>query len=112
MLRPGRFNRVIYVPPPTKTGRLETFKIHTKTMPIAKDVDLEKLAEITGGYTGADIEAICREAAMVAARENREAEEVNAKNFEEALKTVLPSLTKETQHKYQETAESLKKMIA
>ena len=90
----------------------EILKIHTKSMPLAKDVSLEKLAEITEGYTGADIEAVCREAAMFAARENRDAKEVNAKHFEEALKKVTSSLTKERQERYEETADNLKRMIA
>ena len=112
LLRPGRFDRVIYVSPPDEVGRLEIFKIHTKNMPLAKDVNLEKLAEISKGYTGADIEAVCREAAMVAARENQEASEVGAKHFERALKVVLPSLTAEGQEKYKNTADNLKRLIA
>lgn len=112
LLRPGRFDRVIYVPPPDKVGRLEIFKIHTRSMPLTKDVSLEKLAEITEGYTGADIEAVCREAAMFAAREDKDAKEVKAKHFDESLKTVSPSLTKERQERYEETADNLKRMIA
>jgi transitional endoplasmic reticulum ATPase len=112
LLRPGRFDRVIYVSPPNKVGRLEIFKIHAKAMPLAKDVNLEKLSELTEGYTGADIEAVCREAAMVAAREDREAKEVKAKHFEEALKTVTPSLTKEGMAKFEKTADDLRRMIA
>ena len=112
LLRPGRFDRIIYVPPPDKTGRLEIFKIHTRNMPLATDVSIDRLAEITEGYTGADIEAVCREAAMFAAREDRNAKEVKNKHFEEALKTVSPTLTKERQEKYEETADNLKRMIA
>lgn len=112
LLRPGRFDRVIYVPPPDKTGRLEIFKIHTKNMPLAKDVNIERLAENTEGYTGADVEAICREAAMFAAREDREVKEVKAKHFEEALNVVLPSLTKEGLARYEKTADNLRRMIA
>jgi transitional endoplasmic reticulum ATPase len=81
-------------------------------MPLAKDVNLEKLSELTEGYTGADIEAVCREAAMVAAREDRETKEVKAKHFEEALKAVTPSLTKEGMAKYEKTAGDLRRMIA
>ncbi|MFH0749065.1 MAG: CDC48 family AAA ATPase [Candidatus Bathyarchaeota archaeon] len=112
LLRPGRFDRVIYVSPPNKGGRLEIFKIHAKNMPLTKDVNLEKLAEITEGYTGADIEAVCREAAMFAAREDRETKEVKAKNFDEALKVVRPSLTTEGLAKYEKTVEGLKQIIA
>ncbi|MDQ1279536.1 MAG: transitional endoplasmic reticulum ATPase [Thermoproteota archaeon] len=112
LLRPGRFDRVIYVPPPNKIGRLEIFKIHAKAMPLAKDVDLTKLSDMTEGYTGADIEAVCREAAMIAARENKEAKEVKAIHFEAALKAVSPSLTKEGMARYEKTAEDLKRMIS
>ncbi|MEM4343247.1 MAG: CDC48 family AAA ATPase, partial [Candidatus Caldarchaeum sp.] len=70
LLRPGRFDRVLYVPPPDRASRLAIFKIHTREMPLDADVDLEALASITEGYTGADIEAVVREAAMLAAREN------------------------------------------
>ncbi|MEM0330496.1 MAG: AAA family ATPase, partial [Archaeoglobaceae archaeon] len=66
LLRPGRFDRLVYVKPPDRKSRLSIFRIHTKNMPLAEDVDLEELAEITEGYVGADIEAICREAVMLA----------------------------------------------
>ncbi|ENN96387.1 cell division protein CDC48 [Methanocaldococcus villosus KIN24-T80] len=69
LLRPGRLDRVILVPPPDEKARFEIFKIHTKNLNLAEDVDLEELAKKTDGYTGADIEAICREAAMLAVRE-------------------------------------------
>ncbi|MGC9097128.1 MAG: ATP-binding protein, partial [Infirmifilum sp.] len=55
LLRPGRFDRLIYVPPPDEKARLEIFKVHTKRMPLAEDVDLAELAKRTEGYTGADI---------------------------------------------------------
>ena len=112
LLRAGRFDRVIYVPPPDQDGRLEIFKIHTNKVPLAKDVNLEKLAEKTQGYTGADIEAVCREAAMFSARENRNATEVKASHFEKALQVVTPSLTNEGLEKYKETADTLKRLIA
>ncbi|MGC8836164.1 MAG: AAA family ATPase, partial [Infirmifilum sp.] len=66
--RPGRFDREIEIGIPDKRGRLEILKVHTRSMPLAKNVDLEKLAEITHGYVGADIAALCREAAMKALR--------------------------------------------
>ena len=70
ILRPGRFDRLVYVGAPDRKGRLKIFKIHTKDTPLAEDVDLEILADITEGYVGADIESICREAVMIALREN------------------------------------------
>ena len=66
--RPGRFDREIEIRIPDEKGRYEIFKIHTRGMPLANDVDLHKLASITHGYTGADIQAVCREAAMKALR--------------------------------------------
>src|SRR3989338_7265577 len=66
--RPGRFDREISIPIPDKNGRLEILEIHTRGMPLGKDVNLEKLAEITHGFVGADLEALCREGAMTALR--------------------------------------------
>ena len=66
--RPGRFDREIVISIPDKNGRLEILQIHTRGMPLAEDVDLEKLAQITHGFVGADLEALCREAAMITLR--------------------------------------------
>ena len=92
LLRPGRFDRLVYVRPPDKKSRLAIFKIHTRNMPLAEDVDLEELADMTEGYVGADIEAICREAVMLALRENINAEKVEMRHFLEALKKIKPSV--------------------
>jgi transitional endoplasmic reticulum ATPase len=69
--RPGRFDREIAINPPNKAGRLEILKIHTRFMPLAADVDLERVAALTHGFVGADLAALCREAAMTSARELR-----------------------------------------
>uniref|UniRef100_UPI0035940F19 AAA family ATPase n=1 Tax=Acidianus infernus TaxID=12915 RepID=UPI0035940F19 len=69
LLRPGRFDRLIYVPPPDKKARLEILKVHTRNVPLADDVNLETLAEKTEGYTGADLEAVVREATMLMLRQ-------------------------------------------
>lgn len=66
--RPGRFDREIEFPVPDRAARLEILQIHTRNMPLAEDVNLEELAQITHGFTGADIAALCREAAMRALR--------------------------------------------
>ena len=100
ILRPGRFDRLLLVSPPSKEGRLEIFKIHTKNMPLSKDVDLDKLAEISEGYVGADIESLCREAAMLALRKDKNASQVAKKNFDEAMKKVKASVSKEAIEKY------------
>ncbi|NPA85114.1 MAG: AAA family ATPase, partial [Crenarchaeota archaeon] len=95
LLRPGRFDKLIYVPPPDKKARFQILKIHTRTMPLDMDVDLRRLAEVTEGYTGADIEALCREAAMEAMREDLNTTRVSMRHFEKALKKVRPSITPE-----------------
>ncbi|MEM7821818.1 MAG: CDC48 family AAA ATPase [Candidatus Aenigmatarchaeota archaeon] len=105
LLRPGRFDRLLLVPAPDEKTRYEILKVHTKKMPLAKDVDLKELAKRTEGFSGADIEALCREAAMNALRENMKAKEVKEKHFEETLKKIVPSLTKEVQDHYQKFVE-------
>ncbi|MEM4397369.1 MAG: CDC48 family AAA ATPase, partial [Candidatus Woesearchaeota archaeon] len=102
LLRPGRFDRILLVPAPDEKGRLEILKIHTKGMPLAKDVDLEELAKKLEGYVGADIEGICREAAMIALRENIKADKIYLKHFEEAIKEVSPSVSKEVDAAYRD----------
>jgi len=62
--RPGRFDREIMIPVPDKKARKEILQIHTRNMPLSDDVDLDRLSEITHGFTGADLAALCREAAM------------------------------------------------
>jgi len=94
VLRPGRFDRLIYVPPPDEKTRLQIFKIHTRKMPLDEDVSLEKLAALTEGYTGADIAAICREAAMNAIRRNPETGgKVKMEDFRKVMETIKPSIT-------------------
>ncbi|MBS3143545.1 CDC48 family AAA ATPase [Candidatus Woesearchaeota archaeon] len=83
LLRPGRFDRLSFVGAPSKEERLEILKIHTKPMPLAKDVDLNKIAEKTEGYTGADIEAVCREAGILTLRNNVKAREAKEEISEE-----------------------------
>ncbi|MEM3209643.1 MAG: CDC48 family AAA ATPase, partial [Saccharolobus sp.] len=104
--RPGRFDREIEIPLPDKQGRLEILQIHTRNMPLSNDVDLEKLADVTHGYTGADLAALVREAAMNALRrylpkidlnqdkippEILESMEVKAEDFTNAFKEIVPS---------------------
>jgi transitional endoplasmic reticulum ATPase len=90
LMRPGRFDRHIKVEDPDETARLAIFKVHSKDMPLADDVDLEKLAKKTEGYVGADIEAVCREAAMLTLRDSLEAETVKMKYFNDAMEKVKP----------------------
>ena len=108
--RPGRFDREIEIGVPDRNGRLETLQIHTHGMPLAKDVDLERLSDVTHGFVGADLQALCKEAAMRALRkilpeidlESKtlppnvvEKLEVSMANFIDALKDVEPSAMRE-----------------
>ncbi len=106
LLRPGRIDRMIYVPPPDLEARLEIFKIHTQDKPLAGEVDLEELTKETGGFTGADIEALCNEASMLAIREyiqkggSLEEESVKTLNigrrhFDRAMEKVAPKRREE-----------------
>ena len=88
LLRPGRFDRHVKVDDPDEKARLEIFKVHTKDMPLAEDVDLEYLAKNTEKYVGADIEAVCREAVMLTLRDNLKADDVKMKYFKKAMKKV------------------------
>ena len=97
LMRPGRFDRHIQVKEPDEEARLAIFEVHTKDMPLAKDVDLKKLAKNTEGYVGADIEAVCREAAMLTLRDDLEASEIPYKYFKEAVDKVKPGNDQEEQ---------------
>ncbi|MAF89614.1 MAG: hypothetical protein CL963_03885 [Euryarchaeota archaeon] len=112
LLRPGRFDRHILTPLPDEESRKKIFKIHTKDMPLSKDVKIAKLAEMTEGYVGADIEALCREAAMLALRKTMKAKEVNSGNFEEAIKAIRPTMSDELQQSYEKILQTFKKNIA
>ncbi|MEM4267478.1 MAG: CDC48 family AAA ATPase [Candidatus Woesearchaeota archaeon] len=101
LLRPGRFDRLIYTPVPDEKSREEIFKVHTRKMPL-KDVSLKELARETEGYVGADIEAVCREAAMLALRDDINTKEVTKKYFDMAMEKVRPSVTKEVEKVYKE----------
>jgi transitional endoplasmic reticulum ATPase len=112
LLRPGRFDRLIHVPAPDKRARLEILKIHTRNMPLAKDVDLKQLAEKTEGYSGADLEALCREAAMGVLRKDIKGKEVKAEHFRQAMERIKPSLTPDLIKAYQGFEERLSQRSA
>jgi len=92
ILRPGRFDRLIYVPEPEQDSRLSIFKIYTRHMPLAKDVDLNQLSNLTKKYSGADIEAVCREAGLNALRRDINAKEVVVDDFKKAIEKIVPSV--------------------
>ncbi len=93
LLRPGRFDRLIYIPPPDRETRLKILQIHTRNMPL-DNVNLNILAEKMENYVGADIENVCREAGMFAIRDNRD--KVTMRDFEKALEKIPPSLNEES----------------
>jgi transitional endoplasmic reticulum ATPase len=111
LLRAGRFDKLVYIPPPDKDSRYNILKVHTKNMPLNKDVDLKKIAEKTDGYVGADLENLCREAGMMAYRQNSDATEVTEKNFSEALKVIRPSVDEDVIKFYKGLSDSIGKNV-
>jgi len=101
LLRPGRFDRIILAPVPDEKTREKIFEIHMKPMPV-KGVSAKELAVETKGYTGADIESICREAAILALREDIKAKEVAKAHFDKALDKVRPSASEDIEKAYEE----------
>jgi transitional endoplasmic reticulum ATPase len=110
LLRPGRIDRFVFIPPPDEKARLQILKVHTKNTPLAKDVDLNEIAKRTEGFSGADLEALVRESVMNALREDQNAKEVKMKHFEETLKKMTPSLSKEIIEYYKNFEERKKKL--
>ena len=121
LLRPGRFDRLLYVPPPDKESRLQVIKIHTTKKPLDDDVKIDVLADQTEGYTGADIAALASAAVMLALREHvakykdpKEAErtkeelKIHMSHFEEAMKKIRP-LSKQEIDMYKNIAEQFGK---
>lgn len=96
LLRPGRFDRKIVVPRPDLHGREAILHIHTRSMKLAPDVDLSLLARRTSGFVGADLENVCNEAALLAARQGKQS--VEMADFEEALDRVLTGLKRRGMH--------------
>ncbi len=111
ILRPGRFDRQILVPSPDEKSRLQILKIHTKNMPMEKDVDIAKIAKELDSYTGADIENIIREAGLNALREDIKAKIVKRKHFEAALKKIKPSVDAKVIEFYSKMAEKFRKPV-
>jgi transitional endoplasmic reticulum ATPase len=108
LLRPGRFDRLLYVPPPDRDSRIQIIKIHTRKKPLAEDVTIEQLADHTDGYTGADIASLSSAAVMLALREyvskypdpkesDKHVQElrIHMHHFEEAMKKIRPLSTQE-----------------
>ena len=105
LLRPGRFDHIILVPPPDADARREIFNVHTRNMPLGK-INLDELILLTEGYTGADIEAVCREAAYAAMESG--GKRVLQSHFADALKKVKASISKSEVSSYEKYMERLK----
>eukprot|EP01126_Amoeba_proteus_P048282 TRINITY_DN5570_c0_g2_i7.p1 TRINITY_DN5570_c0_g2~~TRINITY_DN5570_c0_g2_i7.p1 ORF type:complete len:134 (-),score=37.06 TRINITY_DN5570_c0_g2_i7:171-572(-) len=94
-MRPGRIDRILYIPPPDKGARRAIFHLHTKGMKLTDDVNFDSLTEITEGYSGAEIEQVCKEAALHALRVNFDVESVSSFDFAKALQLIPPRITPE-----------------
>ncbi len=109
LLRTGRLDLVLYVTPPDEKGRLEIIKILTRKMPLASDVKLQEIAVATQNYTGADLAALCREAAVEAMR--NDSSKISSHDFANSLKQVRPSITKEVDRWYNTVKESISNVV-
>ncbi|MCW3992585.1 MAG: CDC48 family AAA ATPase [Candidatus Bathyarchaeota archaeon] len=108
VLRPGRFDRLVYVPPPDEEARLQILRIATRDMPLDGSVDLAKLARRTAGYSGADIDSVAREAAFNALRRSPDSDVVTLGDFEKAISEVSPSITPDMEKWYLEISKRFK----
>ncbi len=108
LIRSGRFDRLVFVGPPTRDGRIEIFRIHLRNTPLSEDVNIEEIAELTDNYVGSDMESLCREAVMLSLRENFESERVEMRHFKEALKKVRPALAEDMLEYYEKLQEQFK----
>ncbi|KTF68208.1 CDC48 family AAA ATPase [Sphingomonas sp. HT-1] len=112
LLRPGRFDELVYVGVPDKAGRERILRIQTAKMPLAADVDLGSVAEQTQRYTGADLEDVVRRAGLVALRQSLATREVTMAHFEEALKDSRATVTPEMENEYEAMQSRLKQQAS
>jgi transitional endoplasmic reticulum ATPase len=109
LLRPGRFDEMILVPVPDARTRSEIFRVHTKKMALADDVNIDELISITEDFTGADISAVCKKAGRFAMRENINAEKVRQSHFRAAIDETGPSVTSDIMSYYEKIKDELRK---
>ena len=109
LLRPGRFDELVYVPVPDAAGRRKILAIHTSQMPLARGVDLDALAERTVGFTGADLEGLVRRAGLYAFRDAIDVEVVHMSCFEAALAESHPSVSDDVEREYEAIVSELKR---
>jgi transitional endoplasmic reticulum ATPase len=112
LLRKGRFDRWVYIPPPTAKGREAIFKIYLDRMPLDKDVKIKSLVEATENFVGGDIENLCKEAGMHALKEDLDIELVSWRHFEEAMKAVQASITPKDIADYEKMNEEFQRTAA
>ncbi|MEM2429200.1 MAG: CDC48 family AAA ATPase [Nitrososphaerales archaeon] len=108
LLRPGRLDLLVYVPPPDTKGRLEILKVITRKMSLSDDISLEEIASLTKGYSGADLESLCREAAIIAMKRNDCKTQICKEDFEKALNKISPSISPEIERWYASLSEKMK----
>ena len=108
LLRPGRFDELIYVGLPNKAGRRRILAIQTQKMPLADDVDLDEVAGVADRFTGADLEDVVRRAGLVALRESIDTKQVTMAHFRAALNESRASVTPEVERDYEQMASRLK----
>jgi len=109
LLRAGRFDHRLSVPIPERTARKDIFKVHTKHMPLAEDIDMDYLVRQTDSYVGADIESVCREAGLLAIKENTE--KVHMKHFKESLDKIKPSIDEDVIDMYEDLEKEMEKSV-
>lgn len=95
LLRPGRFDQLMYIPPPDRTARKEIFKVYSDHLNTDNTLDLDELANMTEGFSGADIENICREAVYQALRSDMNVNSISQAVLVDVVKSTKPSITRE-----------------
>ena len=108
LIRSGRFDRLVMIGQPDPEGRERILEIHTGDTPLAPDVSLREVAEVTDGYVGSDLEGIAREAAIEALRDDDEAEAVEMRHFRRAMESVRPTITDDILSYYEEIEEEFR----
>jgi ATPases of the AAA+ class len=108
LIRSGRFDRLVLIGQPGEEGREQILKIHTRNSPLAPDVSLREIAEITDGYVGSDLESIAREAAIEALREDGDAQEIEMRHFRKAMESVRATITDDLMNYYEDMQEEFK----
>jgi transitional endoplasmic reticulum ATPase len=108
LIRSGRFDRLVFIGEPELEGREQILQIHTGDSPLAPDVSLRELAELTSGYVGSDLESIAREAAIEALREDPDAEEVEMRHFRTAMESVRPTINDDIRAYYEDIADQFR----